>query len=118
MTMSVFWWAVNSSGATITVSYGFGNATMGVVSTNGRPPARVTSANGLTADNAGTEWNDAGQKTKYAWNFGTNSQPPALRYADYDDASGTYSCYIFPAKIPKTDTTLVCGTSLLPEQRP
>ena len=42
----------------------------------------------------------------------------ALKYADYDDAGDTYSCDMFPAKIPGTDDDLICGTSLLPEQRP
>ena len=110
---------INDGSATITASYGFGNATMGTVSTDGSPPMGVARANGLTADNAGTEWNDSSEKTKDAWDFGTGSQPPALRYADYDGAgSDTYDCGQFPAKIPGTSIDLECGKSLLPEQRP
>ena len=109
----------SDSASTITASYGFGNATMGTVSTDGSPPMGVARANGLTADNAGTEWNDASQKTLNAWDFGTGSQPPALRYADYDGAgSDTYDCGQFPTKIPGTGIDLECGKSLLPEQRP
>ena len=110
---------LNDSSSTITASYGFGNATMGTVSTDGSPPMGVARANGLTADNAGTEWNDSSEKTKDAWDFGTGSQPPALRYADYDGAgSDTYDCGQFPAKILGTGIDLECGKSLLPEQRP
>ena len=110
---------LNDGSATITASYGFGNATMGTVSTDGSPPMGVADANALTAANAGTEWNDASQKTLNAWDFGTGSQPPALRYADYDGAgSDTYDCGQFPAKIPGTGIDLECGKSLLPEQRP
>ena len=61
-------------------------------------------------------WNDADEKTKGAWDFGNNSQTPALKYADYDGASGTDYCALFPAKIPGTNTTLICNTSLLPGQ--
>ena len=109
---------MNDSASTITASYGFGNATMGTVSTDGSPPMGVADANALTAANAGTEWNDASQKTLNAWDFGTGSQPPALRYADYDGSGDTYDCGQFPAKIPGTGIDLECGKSLLPEQRP
>ena len=76
-------------------SYGFGNVTV-ATSTFGAPPAGVTSANDLTAMNAGTEWNDASQNTLGAWDFGDNMQAPALKYADYDDAGDTYNCNMFP----------------------
>ena len=81
-------------------------------------PVGVTDANGLTVDNAGSEWNDAGENTLGAWDFGTTSQPPVLKYADYDDAgaSSVDYCAMFPAKIPGIDTDLSCGDSLLPGQ--
>ena len=65
-------------------------------------------------------WDQTGSKTKDAWDFGSNTQAPALKYADYDgDMAGVDYCALFPDKIPGTDTDLVCGTanaSLLPGQ--
>ena len=72
-------------------------------------PDGVDSASGLTATNAGSEWNDASQKTKNAWDFGNNSQPPVLRYADYDGSGGTDYCTMFPVGT-------ICGSTLLPGQ--
>ena len=109
---------VNTSGTnTITHSYAFGNAINGRDNGDGDPPTGVTSATNLTAMNAGVSWNDVTQRTLGAWDFGTTSQAPALKYADYDGSGGTDYCDLFPDKIPGTDTTLVCGTSLLPGQR-
>ena len=67
---------------------------------------------------ANAEWDQAASKTKDAWEFGTNSQAPALKYADYDGpgASSVDYCALFPDKIPGTDDDLECGTSLLPDQ--
>ena len=62
-------------------------------------------------------WDNTGQKTKDAWDFGTSGQAPALKYADYDgDMTGTDYCALFPDKIPETDDDLQCGVSLLPGQ--
>ena len=115
--------ALDGNAGNITVSYAFGSKTEGEEdgSDGDAHPAGVSDATGLTAMNAGSEWNDAGEKTLGAWDFGNNTQAPALKYADYDGSGDAYSCDMFPAKIPGTDTTLVCGTanaSLLPEQRP
>ena len=115
--------ALDGNAGNITVSYAFGSKTEGENdgSDGDAHPAGVSDATGLTAMNAGSEWNDAGEKTLNAWDFGNNTQAPALKYADYDGSGDAYSCDMFPAKIPGTDTTLVCGTanaSLLPEQRP
>ena len=117
--------ALDGNAGNITVSYAFGSKTEGENENYGSDgdahPAGVSDATGLTAMNAGSEWNDAGEKTLNAWDFGNNTQAPALKYADYDGSGDAYSCDMFPAKIPGTDTTLVCGTanaSLLPEQRP
>ena len=104
---------------TITHSYGFGSlAGLGTPGNAGTTrPLGVSDANGLTATNVNTKWDDAGEKTKDAWDFGTTSQAPALKYADYDgDMAGTDYCALFPTKIPGTDTDLACGTSLLPDQ--
>ena len=104
----------------VTASYGFGNATGTTIKTDGTGsdiPMGVSSAADLTAMNAGTEWDDDSEDTSDAWNFGTGSQSPALKYANYDDAGGTdFSCNMFPAKIPGTNTALTCGTTLLPGQ--
>ena len=62
----------------------------------------------LTAGNAGGSWNAAANNTSGAWDFGTGSQIPALRYADYDGGGNTFDCSQFPAGV-------TCGT-LLPRQ--
>ena len=116
-------------------SYGFGTATGTTPNTIGAPPAGVATANALTADNAGscsagdhadkaacvaasetwTSWNEQAE-TLNAWDFGTSSQPPALRFADYDGTGGIDYCAAFPAMLPGTTTEIVCGTTLLPGQ--
>ena len=88
------------SGGLITESYGFGDD-------GSTKPGGVSLAAQLTAANAGSAWNDAGRKTLGAWDFGTDSQLPALKYADYDGASTAFDCNHFPVD--------VCGT-LLPGQ--
>ena len=102
----------------ITKSYGFGTtADVGTAGSEGdTPPVGVSNATDFTAMNADSEWNDADENTKDAWDFGTTSQAPALKYADYDGDGADFSCDMFPAKIPGTDTALVCGTTLLPRQ--
>ena len=98
----------------ITESYGFGMPTPD-------PDTQTVTAITLTSDNAGTAWNNATNDTLNAWDFGNDSQPPALRYADYDDAGTDYECAMFPDTIPDTipGTTIdiECGTTLLPGQR-
>ena len=116
---------------TITHSYAFGaTADVDTAGNDGDAhPAGLTGsgaakANTLTAPGGGANtdansvWDQAASKTKDAWDFGTTSQAPALKYADYDGpgASSVDYCALFPDKIPGTDTTLVCGTSLLPDQ--
>ena len=113
----------------ITVSYGFGSTSNGAKSfkfdtehPTGLTGVGAARANGLTAPGGGAntdvaaEWDQTASKTKGAWDFGTNSQRPALKYADYDGTGGTDYCALFPEKIPGTDTDLECGTSLLPGQ--
>ena len=88
-------------------TYGFGSlANEEKVDTHGAPGSRTV--NGLDLSSAGSKWNAAASKTKGAWDFGTGSQPPALKYADYDGAAGVSYCALFPAR--------ACGT-LLPRQR-
>ena len=113
---------------TITHSYGFGDGTMendgndGTAHPAGLSGSGAAKANTLT-DPVGSEntdadvvWDQTGSKTKGAWDFGTTSQAPALKYADYDGSGGTDYCALFPPKIPGTDTNLVCDTTPLPGQ--
>ena len=102
---------------TIVASYGFGSTSNGSVRIRaGTPPGGAT-VNDLDLSSAGPEWNLAAKKTKDAWDFGTTSQAPALKYADYDgDMAGVDYCALFPVKIPGTNDDLICGTSLLPRQ--
>ncbi|MCA8836772.1 MAG: hypothetical protein K8963_02825, partial [Proteobacteria bacterium] len=82
---------------TVIDSYGFGLATNADTTTNqGNPPAGVTTASALTATNAGATWNNATSNTLGAWDFGSTSQEPTLRYADYDGPGDVYTCAIFP----------------------
>ena len=95
-------------GGSATESYGFGTPTGGAVSTIGDPPDSLTSATGLTAANAGTRW--AG-----AWDFGTISQIPALKYITGATLSGTivtYDCE--PSELP---SGLSCGDLLAGQGR-
>ena len=69
-------------------------------------PQGVSIAAQLTGNNAESAWDDAGSHTLGAWDFGTDEQIPALKYANYDDAGTTFDCNAFPA---------ACGT-LLPGQ--
>ena len=101
-----------AASSSITASYGFG-ATLGGeeedgVSAGSEKPDGVTAASQLTADNAGSAWDDMGSNTLGAWDFGDDRQIPALNYADYDgEDSSVFACGQFPAA--------ACGT-LLPGQ--
>ena len=94
-------------GLVITASYGFGANEDPDNLVIGTPPSRVSVAADLTAANAGPAWNAVANGTFGAWDFGTASQPPALRYADYDGAGPAFDCNQFPAG--------ACG-SLVPGQ--
>ena len=111
----------------VTASYAFGSKDGEETTGNDgtvHPSGATDNVDALTALGGGANtdvdasWDNAGQKTLNAWDFGTNSQPPALKYADYDGAgaSSVDYCALFPAKIPGTDTDLECGVSLLPNQ--
>ena len=119
---------------TVSVSYGFGSVTnaetvntAGAPPMVGMPPMPITAAR-LTLANAGTQWNDADHLTLNAWDFGTDTQPPALKYADYDGDDGTdYGCgtttgtiATIPSVVPDGNGGTIaveCGTTLLPGQR-
>ena len=115
-----------SSSTYIVATYGFGTATAETVNDIGAPPMGVTSASDLTLTTAGTQWNSADHLTLDAWDFGTDIQPPALRYADYDGAGTEYGCgtttgtvATIPSVVPDGmggTIDIECGTTLLPGQ--
>ena len=92
----------------ITASYGFGVA-VGEVAGSAGSTKPVGTAAQLTAANAGPSWNNAGNNTLDAWDFGTETQIPALKYGDYDDGGAVFDCGQFPAN--------ACGTPLPGQQR-
>ena len=98
-------------GGVITASYGFGEVVGEVEQEGGSDgatkPEGVSAAAQLTAANAGPVWDSAGNSTLGAWDFGTDSRIPALKYADYDAAATAFACDHFPVG--------ACGT-LLPGQ--
>ena len=100
-------------GGVITASYGFGEVVGEVEQEGGSDgstkPEGVSAAAQLTAANAGPAWDSAGNSTLGAWEFGTDSQIPALKYADYDGEGPAFDCAQFPVG--------ACGTgTLLPGQ--
>ena len=106
----------NSLFGTIIASYGFGETTSArTVDDGGDAPNGVDSATALTLANAGAQWNDAASDTLNVWDFGSSTQPPALRYADYDGADADYDCDMFPATLPG-GVAITCGTTLIPGQ--
>ena len=96
------------TGGSIFVSYGFGPTMAELAGDAGTArPTGVAGPADLASGNAGGSWNADGSNTRNAWDFGTSSQIPALKYADYDDSGTTFNCNQFPAG--------ACGT-LLPGQ--
>ena len=124
--------AIVPAGSVI-ASYGFGTATATNINNTGAPPMVgmppmiLTSANGLTLATAGAQWNQASSLTLDAWDFGTTSQSPALKYADYDGDGTDYGCgttigtvATIPNRVPDGNGGTIavdCGTTLLPGQR-
>ena len=129
---------------TVTASYGFGSTTggeiAGVDSSNDLDPSALgvgiagarrllpnqNSFRAVTAD-----WNKASSRTSGAWNFGTDSQAPALRYADYDGDGTTYGCgssstanIVIPDRVPVSGgipggfIDVICGSTLLGGPQP
>ena len=108
--------SANTGSGTITASYGFGALTGdGNRNTHGAPPGGITAATALTATNAGAQWNAAASDTMDAWDFGSATQTPAVRFADYDGTGTDYDCDMFPATLPG-GATITCGTTLIPGQ--
>ena len=115
-------------GGAITASYAFGTATGETAGHDGsnKPsavlvPHDLKGSSGDATTYAGASWNNAGDSTLGAWNFGNNSQLPALVYADYDGSGNVHSCDNYPDEIPGTTITLRCGIanpSLVGNYRP
>ena len=97
-----------SLGFSIRASYGFGRTTGGGGVAGPESPPGVSTAAQLTAANAGPSWNDAGSNTWGAWDFGTESQIPALNYADYDGVGPVFDCGPDSRHFPAN----ACGTGL------
>ena len=114
----------SSGSGSLTSSYGFGTGVNSEIgNTLGAPPSGVTSASGLTQTNSGDS--DTNRWSTDAWDFGTSSQAPALKYVDdyvlgdhdSDDTTAetyAYTCTSITAFLPPLDIT--CGTTLLPDQ--
>ena len=77
-------------------SYGFGQIASQEVSgySGANKPIGVNNVNDFTSNNVEDSWNNTIVNTSRAWDFGTNRQPPALKYADYDGAidGSTFAC--------------------------
>ena len=130
---SAFYATRATAGTGITDSYGFGTPVnsdnTGGSNGSTKPTVdgtAITMAEQLTLANAGTTWNSAAHDTLDAWDFGDDTEIPALRYADYDGPGTDYSCGdndIFTgiptvAASPTGPIPIECGKTLLPGQRP
>ena len=115
-----------SAGSNFIRSFGFGADTIvGATNTVGYPTPAANAA-ALTAANSGPQWHNATNLTLDAWDFGTDTQAAALRYADYDGAGTEYGCgddsnatIVIPSMVPDGmggTIPVVCGTTLLPGQ--
>ena len=135
---------------TVTASYGFGSImnseTDGLDSTDDLDPDAVGAGNdpgvagarrlrpaGQSGHRSVTaHWNQASSNTQNAWNFGTDSEAPALRYADYDGTGGnTYGCgssstatIVIPDRVPVSGgipggfIDVTCASTLLGGPQP
>ena len=75
-------------------SYGFGDTLNAAnYGPDGSPESQdIGAASELKIDNAGSSWNAVGNNTLNAWDFGTDTQFPALNYANYDGDGDTFDC--------------------------
>ena len=114
----------DQSSGSLPSSYGFGTPINGETSnTLGAPPSGVASASALTQSNSGDS--DSKRWSADAWDFGTSSQAPALKYVDdyvlgdHDSDASTDETYAYTCT-PKTaflpPVGISCGTTLLPRQ--
>ena len=120
---------------TTNFSYGFGTVTnngSGGYAGTAKPTVdgtAITSATQLTAANVPAIWNSAADITFNAWDFGDDTEPPALRYADYDGTDTDYGCIdasnptstgtiVIPAVVasPSGPLDVICGVTPLPGQ--
>ena len=103
----------------IMVSYGFGKFKGETTNDGGKPPSDVESVAELVLDYAKLEWDQASTNTLGAWDFGSNSQSPALKYADYDGDGTKFICDTDVKSSTPTSTIIIpnCG-QFLPAQSP
>ena len=109
-----------TTNTTIEESYGFGTRVRGEVygengsliphscGSDGRQECEATT---LTLSAAGSQWNAALSDTYNAWNFGTSTSLPRLKYAAYDL---NYSCN--NDQFSPYGPGIVCGSTELPKQ--
>ena len=132
---------------TVTASYGFGTTdnvgTAGLSQgPDGRPTDDTVASGTLLAGAAlllapdpsdttntavAAAWNQASSNTAGVWHFGTATDIPTLRYADYDGGGDIYGCgsdsmatIVIPDSVPDGAGGTIavnCGTTLLPGQR-
>ena len=96
-------------GGGITDSYSFGKITNAeTIGDVGNAKGNATMAKDITADIL--SWNSAADNTFSAWDFGTNRQPPILKYADYDGATDgrKFAC------LGSDNTTIDANTIYIP----
>ena len=112
-------------GTTATASWGFGAAdgeTAGFAGSEDRPAGAISAAaltaapHGTALTNAPASWGVATSGTLGAWDFGGQSQPPALRFADYDGAGAGFHCAGAASAPANAAIVPHCG-ALLPGQR-
>ena len=116
---------------TITASYGFGTVTNNDASTgpsSGSPKPNDSSGDPIS-DATGLSASNTGWSSTY-WDFGSDSQNPAIKYNDYDgsgtlypscaDNNGGFSSFVPGTYDPSSTsgTTLSCGSTLVGNHRP
>ena len=128
---------VKKASGNIAASFGFGsatgettnmfgtsiiNSTWSALSSVEQTADRLTLAivndpNDVSGNPDDNKWDSATDNTKDAWDFGTSSQAPALKYADYDGTGTMFHCDSDAANAP-TGAILIanCG-ELIPGQR-
>ena len=98
------------------------NSAWTVLSTSDRTAARLTLAivndpNDASGNPDDNRWNSASDSTKDAWDFGTSSQAPALKYADYDGTGTMFHCESDADNAPAGAILIPNCGELIPGQR-
>ena len=119
------------SSGTVTASWGFGNASNGDTSnprSSGNPNDRPSgassaslltfSATPITTTDVPVSWNAAISATLNAWDFGDNTQDPALIYNDYDSSSGAFHCASDAVNAPDGSILIADCGDIIGDQRP